>query len=81
MIGGDGMENVGEFILDGVATTSKAVIKWVSKNGVSIDGIFVVVAICGIFVVMTGFRKVGTKMTSGSIVGYIICKVVSEVCK
>lgn len=67
--------------LDGAVFVGKKILKFIADNGVNFDQVFVVVAICGIFVIMAGFRKLGTKLTSGSIVGYIVCKVVSETCK
>ena len=71
----------GSRFLDGAIFVGKKLLKFIADNGVDFDQVFVVVAICGVFVIMAGFRKLGTKLTSGSIVGYIVCKVVSESCK
>ena len=71
----------GKWLINGAVYVGKSVIKWIADNGVNLDQIFVVVAICGGFIIMAGFKKLGTKLTSGSIVGYIACKVVSEACR
>lgn len=77
----EGMSIFGQWLVDGFIFVGKSIIGFIVTNGVELDQVFVVVAICGIFVIMAGFRKLGTKLTSGSILGYIACKVVSEVCK
>lgn len=67
-----------EWFVSGVVWISKNVFGFLVTQG---DSLFVLVAICGIFCMMAGYKKLGTKMTSGSILGYIVCKVVSSVCQ
>jgi len=77
----EGMSAFGQWVIDGFVFVGKSIITFIATNGVDLDQAFVVVAVCGIFIIMAGFRKLGTKLTSGSILGYIACKVVSEVCR
>lgn len=61
---------MGEFILNGV----KYILGLVVENG---EQIFTLVAMVGVFVSMFGGKKLGTKLTGGSILSYIIVKVIS----
>lgn len=67
-----------EWLIAGVAWIGKNVIAFLATDG---ETVFILIAILGIFCMMGGFKKLGTKMTSGSILGYIICKVVTDVCQ
>lgn len=69
-----------DIFFDGVIWVFKKVIGFVGACGTDLDGLFIVVAIVGVFLIMAGFKNVGTKLTSGSILGYIVCKVVDLVC-
>lgn len=74
-------ENGFGILVDGIIYLGKKALKFIATNGADFDQVFAIVAICGVFFIMAGFKKLGTKLTSGSIVGYTICKVVSETCK
>ena len=65
-------------VIKGIIWVVKTIVVFICDNISELDTIFILIAMLGIFVIMAGFRKAGTKMTSGSIFGYIICKVVSE---
>lgn len=52
----------------GVATLTLA------KTLSSMDNVFVLVGLLGCIVIIIGNKELGTKLTSGSILGYIICK-------
>ena len=41
------------------------------------DGAFIIVAIVGIYLIMAGSKKLGTKLTSGAFILYLICKVIA----
>ena len=64
-------------------------IKWLLTEGVkaigvgaitlakqlsSLDDVFVLIGLVGCMVIIIGKKELGTKLTSGSILGYIICK-------
>lgn len=68
-------------ICDCVTWLVKNVVVLICDYGTELDPVFALVAILGIFCIMAGFRKIGTKMTSTSFFGYIVCKVVSEIAK
>ena len=64
-------------------------IKWLLTEGVKaigvgaialakklsgLDDVFVFVCLIGCIIIIIGKKELGTKLTSGSIIGYIICK-------
>lgn len=70
-------------------------ITWLLKEGLIIIGkaavvcikelagypdIFVFVAVTGMIIVITGRKELGTKITSGSMLAYLVSKVVAERC-
>lgn len=63
-------------VIETIINTFKSVILFIATNCNDLDNIFILIAMLGVFFIMFGFRKVGTKMTSGSIFGYLACKVV-----
>lgn len=66
--------------IDGVIFVFKSIASFLGSFGTELEPIFVVVAIIGVFLIMADFRKIGTKLTSGSILGYLACRVVDLVC-
>lgn len=56
------------------------VIKGITYLVVQFDGLFVVIAIVGVFIMMCGNRKLGNKITSLSILIYTIMRVVLSKC-
>ena len=66
--------------LDGVITVVKSIISFIAEQGTSLDPVFSIVAIIGVFLIMADFRGIGTKLTSASIFGYLTCKVVDLLC-
>lgn len=72
---------VGEsWLLDGILYLGKSFIGFIGTAGSTLEPIFVVVAICGFFLVMAGFDIMGKKLVGGSIVGYVACKVCEAIC-
>lgn len=69
-----------EWFFNGVVWVFKKVIGFIGSCGTELDGLFIVVAIIGVFLIMAGFKNLGTKFTSGSILGYVVCRVVDLVC-
>lgn len=65
-------ETFGEWVLSGV----KVVASFLIEN----NEIFVIVAIVGMYFVIVGKRELGTKITSGSIIAYIVAKAVEGLC-
>lgn len=63
-------------VLSSIMKAIKTTILFIATNCNDLDNIFILIAILGVFCIMFGFRKLGTKMTSGSIFGYLACKVV-----
>lgn len=63
------------FIVDGVVYLFKSSVAFMGKYGTTLEPIFVIVAICGFFLIMAGCDKWGSKLTSGSVVGFILLKV------
>ena len=64
-------------------------IKWLLTEGVKVigaeaialakelsglDDMFVLIGLVGCIVIITGRKELGAKLTSGSILGYIVCK-------
>lgn len=64
-------------------------IKWLLTEGVKamglgaialakrlsgLDDVFVLIGLVGCIVIIIGKKELGTKLTSGSIIGYIVCK-------
>lgn len=76
---GDTVERT-PLIIDGIVWVLKKVGGFIAEQGTQLDPIFSLICIIGIFIIMAGFKKLGTKITSASILGYIACKVVSEAC-
>lgn len=72
--------NNSNWLVDGLLYLGKAILGFIGTSGEALEPIFVVIAICGFFLIMAGFDKWGYKLTSGSVVGFIGCKVLSAVC-
>lgn len=77
-IGQAGTNN--NWIVNGVIYLGKSLLGFLATSGETLEPIFVVVAICGFFLIMAGFDKWGYKLTSGSIVGFIGCKICGAIC-
>lgn len=72
---------VGEsWLVDGILYLGKSIIGFLATAGTSLEPVFVIVAICGFFLVMAGFDVMGKKLVGGSILGYVVCKVCDAVC-
>lgn len=63
-------------LVEGILWAGGKVLHFVATCGTELDSIFIVVAIVGFFFIMADCKKLGCKLTSGSIIGYLICKVV-----
>lgn len=68
------------WLVDGLLYLGKAILGFIGTSGEALEPIFVVVAICGFFLIMAGFDKWGYKLTSGSVIGFISCKILGAVC-
>ena len=68
------------WLVDGLLYLGKAILGFIGASGEALEPIFVVVAICGFFLIMAGFDKWGYKLTSGSVIGFIGCKILGAVC-
>lgn len=64
------------WLLDGLIWVGKQLFLALAYLAESGEMIFVLVAICGFFLIMAGFKGFGNKMISGSILTYFLCKVV-----
>lgn len=68
---------------EGGANDILDILTWIAKGTVTAigfigeygDPIFLVVAICGFFLIMAGFKSMGNKFVGGSVLGYLLCKV------
>ena len=69
----------GNVVIDIVGWIGTKILKLIIYLGKEAYPVFVIIGICGFFIVMAGNKRLGLKITSGSIVTYSICKVVSEV--
>lgn len=82
---------LGEGVVWGVEKAGEGVV-WGLKEGLELIGagavalikelsgcsvVFTIVGVIGMFIVMTGRKELGTKLTSGSVIGYIFCKAVA----
>lgn len=45
-----------------------------AKSLSGMDNVFILVGLVGCIIIITGRKELGTKLTSGSIIGYIVCK-------
>lgn len=45
-----------------------------AKTLSGMDNVFILVGLAGSMLIITGRKELGTKLTSGSIIGYIVCK-------
>lgn len=61
---------LGELVVDGVVVG----VKVITAN----NTIFIVIMMVGGFYIMFGQREKGVKLTSGSVLGYLICEVIKE---
>ena len=52
-------------------------VKGIAAFMINFDGAFIIVAIVGIYLIMAGSKKLGTKLTSGAFILYLICKVIA----
>lgn len=72
---------VGEsWLLDGILYLGKSIIGFMATAGTTLEPIFVIVAICGFFLVMAGFNVMGKRLVGGSVAGYMVCKVCDAIC-
>lgn len=71
----------GNLFIDGLVWIGTGILKVVVYLGKEAYPVFVIVGICGFFIVMAGHKKLGLKITSGSVMGYAFCKVVGELIK
>lgn len=72
--------NNSNWLVDGILVLGKHILRFIGNSGMTLEPIFVVVAIIGFFLIMGGFDKWGYKLTSGSIIGFIGCKLVGAIC-
>lgn len=83
----DGVSYVFEKAGDGVAWGIGKVLEVVGTGALALikelagcSTIFAIVATLGCFVIMSGRNELGTKITSGSIITFIVCKVMAGSC-
>lgn len=68
------------WLLDGIMYAGKSIFKFITEQGATLEPVFIVVAICGFFLIMAGADVVGKKIVSGSVISYIVCKVCEAAC-
>lgn len=66
------------FIVSAIIWIGKGLMKLVVYLGNEAYPIFLIVAIGGFFIVMAGHKKLGYKITSGCILGYLSCRLIGE---
>lgn len=66
------------WIVDGVVWIAKNIVVIICDYGTELDTVFGTIMVLGVFCIMMGFRKLGTKLSSGAFWTYVVCKVVSE---
>ena len=71
----------GNLFVSGMTWIGKGILKCIVYLGKEAYPVFVVIGVCGFFIVMAGHKKIGLKVTSGSILSYAFCKVVGELVK
>lgn len=71
----------GSLFVSGIMWIGKGILKCIVYLGKEAYPLFVIIGVCGFFVVMAGNKKIGLKVTSGSILGYTFCKIVGELIK
>lgn len=71
----------GNLFIDGLIWVGTGILKGVAYLGKEAYPVFVLVGITGFFLVMCGHKNLGMKITSGSVISYTICKIISEVVK
>lgn len=71
--------NDSSFLLDGLVYLGKAIGGFVASMGCSLEPVFVVFAICGFFLLMAGFDKMGKKIVGGSVLVFTVCKVCDSI--
>lgn len=67
------------FLVDGLVYLGKAIGGVVASMGCSLEPVFVVFAICGFFLLMAGFDKMGKKVVGGSVLIFTVCKVCDSI--
>lgn len=76
----DGAVWTAEKIGEGILWVLKIVGKGIAKGLIAViqgsDAIFIIVAMVGVYFIMSGNRKLGTKLTSGSFLTYVLAKAV-----
>lgn len=70
----------GGTIVDGVIAIFKIIISVLSALGEQGELIFVVVAICGFFLIMAGIKDMGNKLVGGSVLSFLFCKACGVIC-
>lgn len=63
---------------DGLAVLGNGILKIIGALANAGEGAFVIAAIIGFFITMMGNKKLGTKVTSISILSYFIIKAVAK---
>lgn len=71
-----GIEWTGEKIGEGIIYSLKWIGKKIGNVALSGESIFVIAAIIGVYLSMAGNKKLGTKISSISMLTYLIVKVV-----
>ncbi|NFE73404.1 hypothetical protein FDC27_05030 [Clostridium botulinum] len=69
------INKIGDFTL----WITKGGLRGIGKLGVECTGIFIIVGIIGLYITMSGNRKLGTKITSSDLMIYLLLKVLSNV--
>lgn len=68
----------GNLFIDGLVWIGKGILKAIVYLGKEAYPVFVILGICGFFIVMSGNKKLGMKITSVSVICYTFCKVIGE---
>ncbi|GAA0076225.1 hypothetical protein UT300005_06030 [Clostridium sp. CTA-5] len=58
---------------------TKSGLRGIGNLGVECTGLFIIVGIMGLYITMSGNKKLGTKITSSDIMIYLLLKVLSNV--
>lgn len=73
------MEWIGDKLSSFVGWIAKGGLRGLGKIGDECTGLFIIVAIIGIYITMAGNKKLGTKVTSMDFIIYILLKAFSNV--
>lgn len=74
----DGVERTGEKIGEGLIYVLKWMGKGIGNIALGGESLFVIAAMIGIYITMAGNKKLGTKISSISLISYVLIKAVTS---